>query len=382
MKRCCPELLPENMVPATPEEISERKRASEDDWISDDEVKEAALRSTQQVSDPFFRQVLQLRFGMDRGGKRRTPIEVADALGGKYAGKAEYAQMLIRRALRSVPLVADDPSRLQVIYEDDDLIAVCKPPFLRAAPVHRFIGKSLTSQLIGYMQKHTEKKDGQSGAAAPWQPRQLHRLDQNTSGVVLFAKTKEAAAFMHRQWHGPACRKVYLAVASLSASADNPLSCPGDTVLIDAPIGADEESGDHIRRAVNYKKGQSAATQFTVLAVGMSATGQRASLLQCCLKESGRTHQIRVHAAHTGSPLVGDEIYNQAYTFNALDAQRGADAQSETAALISRVALHAWRLQAPHPRSKDERIFEAPPPADFLSCLAALGIGWPLPAPG
>lgn len=382
MKRCCPELLPENQRPASEEEIAQRRSVSADDWISAEELKEAALRCTEQVADPFLRKVMELRFGLDRGNERRTPFEVADALGGKYAGDGETAHMLIRKAMRSIPMVADDPSNLQVIFEDDDLIAVYKPPFLRTAPVHRFIGKSLLNQLIGYMRKKAEEGGPPSVSESLQQPHQLHRLDQNTSGVVLYAKTKQAASFMHGHWHGPTCRKVYLAIATPIDPATSELSGPGDTVLADAPIGADAASDDQVRRAVDYGGGQSAVTKFTVLATGVSASGQRGSLLQCSLEESGRTHQIRVHAAHVGNPLLGDELYNPACMFEVAKSGEAGARQAAAAALMPRVALHAWRLHAPHPNSGEALILEAPPPADFLECLGALGIGWPLPALG
>ena len=118
MKRCCPEKLPGDKASRE----AARKTASEQDWISEEEVKEAALQSFSRVKDPLLRHVLELRFGADQGGLRRSPAEVADALGGKYRGKAETALMLIRQALRSIPLVADDPKDLVVIYEDDQLV--------------------------------------------------------------------------------------------------------------------------------------------------------------------------------------------------------------------------------------------------------------------
>ena len=90
-------------------------------------------------------------------------------------------------------------------HEDDDLLAVSKPPFLRVTPVHRFLGKSLTNQVLGYLQgKYGE---GYESAMV------LHRLDQTTSGLVLCAKNKEAARSCGDRWHDDACRKEYLAIA-------------------------------------------------------------------------------------------------------------------------------------------------------------------------
>ncbi|CAK9058901.1 unnamed protein product [Durusdinium trenchii] len=209
MKRCCPERLPERIGSAEDRRAA-RKAASEEDWISEEEVKQAALKSFASVKDPLHRRVLELRFGADQGGLRRSPAEVAEALGGKYHGKAETALMLIRQALRSIPLVADDPKDLVVVYEDEDLLAVSKPPFLRVTPVHRFVGKSLTNQVLGYLQAtYGEEYDS---------PMVLHRLDQTTSGLVLCAKNKEAARICGERWHDEECKKEYLAIALPTAS--------------------------------------------------------------------------------------------------------------------------------------------------------------------
>eukprot|EP00439_Symbiodinium_sp_Y106_P083591 s694_g23.t2 len=118
----------------------------------------------------------------------------------------QAALNLVRTALRSIPLVADDPKDLVVIYEDASLLAVSKPPCLRCTPVHRFVGKSLTSQILGYFQSRGE---GQQTSA----PMMLHRLDQTTSGIVLCAKTKAAAKACAEQWHEDDCKKEYLAIA-------------------------------------------------------------------------------------------------------------------------------------------------------------------------
>eukprot|EP00933_Yihiella_yeosuensis_P071792 TRINITY_DN80025_c0_g1_i1.p1 TRINITY_DN80025_c0_g1~~TRINITY_DN80025_c0_g1_i1.p1 ORF type:complete len:461 (-),score=78.43 TRINITY_DN80025_c0_g1_i1:152-1534(-) len=355
MKRCCPEHLPENMETASSKARKEsRKQRSEEDWISEEEVRQAALQSFAAVEDPLLRQVLELRFGKDNGGKRRTPAEVADALGGRYHGNAQTALGLIRTALRSIPLVADDPKDLHVLFEDDDFLAVQKPPFLRCTPVHRFVGKSLTNQLVGYDMLKSGSNKPQTEA-----PMLLHRLDQTTSGVVLCAKTKSAAAFSGDHWHGNACKKQYLAIVSLTPAAKLQ-AVVGESILVDVPIGSDPNSDDPVRRAVNFADGQTAATRFEVLAIGE----RRAALLACTLEVSGRTHQIRVHASYIGAPLVGDEMY-------------GGLTPSQDEAAPCRVALHAWRLQAPHPHKSEGLTVVAPLTEDLAKCLKQFGIEWP-----
>lgn len=353
MKRCCPELLGAGKA--------KKRRAPEldgdCDWISEEEMQAGAKMSIGAMEDPLFRRVLELRFGFDRGGGRRTPLEVAEALGKKHAKTGEAAQMLIRSALRSIPLIPDDPKDLQVLFEDDQLLAVMKPPHLRTTPVHRFVGRSLTNQLVGYLEAAPAKPTDSQGSkqkTTSRAPNILHRLDQNTSGVVLCAKTKEAARFMNERWHTASCDKEYLAVASRTSSSR--LVSMDDSVLVTAPIGRDVTSDDPVRRAVNFDGGQSAATRFRVLAVG-----PQAMLLSCKLEESGRTHQIRVHAAHVGMPLVGDDQY-------------GVDFEGMPP--IARVALHAWRVRCTHPVSLSPLLLEAPLPADMEQCLATCGLVW------
>lgn len=387
MKRCCPELLPENEAGPQSEERQAERRVScgEDFWITEEEVHEAAMRSVDEIEDPFLRKVLHLRFGLDRRGGddeargrssasfRRTPAEVADALGGKYKGKPEAAQNLIRNALRSIPLTADDPKDLEVLYEDEDLLAVSKPPFLRTTPVHRFVGKSLTNQIVGYTAKRLEEAAGESAHCSangrltkvkPPPPLILHRLDQTTSGVVLCAKTKLAASTVRDEWHEDSCKKEYLAIAVRNPTAL--LQSCGDVVVVDAPIGADVASDDPVRRAVNHDTGQSAATRLEVLATSPATGGLQAMLLSCVLEESGRTHQIRVHAAHAGLPLLGDGMYG-GLTSDDPEAPAGAVPPG-------RVALHAWRLRLLHPRTKEPMLIEAPLPEDLARCLAAWAI--------
>lgn len=135
----------------------------------------------------------------------------------------------------------------------------------------------------------------------------------------------------------------------------------GDTLVVDAPIGPDKTSDDPVRRAIN-SDGQHAATRFEVIDVGIDG----ALLLTCILEKSGRTHQIRLHAKHFGAPLLGDEMYG------------GQNVVIHPAA-PKRVALHAWHLEAPHPRLEQQLQLKAPVPADLLESLQKLGIDFSQP---
>eukprot|EP00927_Polykrikos_kofoidii_P027662 TRINITY_DN24258_c0_g1_i1.p1 TRINITY_DN24258_c0_g1~~TRINITY_DN24258_c0_g1_i1.p1 ORF type:complete len:460 (+),score=73.00 TRINITY_DN24258_c0_g1_i1:68-1447(+) len=337
MRKCCPESLPRS---ADPEAVAlHRKELSPNDWLDKEEIRAAARAAVAALADPLQRRALELRFGLDQGGVRRSPVQVGEVLGGKYAKNGQTAQVLIRTALGNIPLVADDPSGLKVLYEDDDMIAVFKPPFLRTTPVHRFCGKSLSSQVIGHLLR--------SGWKDP--PHVVHRLDQCTSGVYLTAKTKKAAASLQEYWHGPTCGKEYLAVVHVRDQ--DHLKSQGKIFEVDAPIGRSEDLADDVSRRVDPENGQPARTRFEVLAIG-----EAVALMSCTLVEMGRTHQIRVHAAHAGFPLMGDDLY-------------GGSGSS-----IGRVALHAWHLRVRQPTTGETVLIEAPVPTDMEQCCVAHGV--------
>lgn len=342
MRRCCPEHLQRSDDQEA--RADHRKAQSPDDWLESEEVAEAARKSFAAVADPLERQALELRFGLDQGGKRRSPAEVGEVLGGKYAKNPQTAQVLIRTAMNSIPLVADDPSGLEVIFEDDDLLAVAKPPFLRTNPVHRFCGKSLTNMLVGYLKP--------AGGSPP--PYIIHRLDQCTSGVFLCTKTAKAAAALQSIWHGPDCVKEYLAIVHIRTQVAE--FKEGYELEVDAPIGRESNLADDVKRIVD-PAGQKAKTRFRFLACGRSV-----AIVSATLVESGRTHQIRVHASHSGLPLVGDGLY-------------GGDDNIETAH-INRVALHAWRLRVIHPQSNEKMQLTAPLPRDMSDCCRVHDVKW------
>jgi len=351
LRSCCPELLGY----LDGEQRALQRELSPYDAISDEEVQEGAARAIEAMTDKTFRTVLRLRFGMDRGWERRTPQEVGELLGGRYARNGGLVNRLIKRARQAIPLVADDPSGLAILYEDEDLLVVSKPPSLRTTPVHRFVGKSLVSQLIGYLRPT-------NGSSPPFL---VHRLDQGTSGVFVCAKHREAAHRVMSQWHAPACRKEYLAVVRRTPRADSLgqlEAIVGASTTVRAAIGPDLEAPPGSSRqcvvADDDALGKPAATRFKVQAVSGSA-----ALLRCLLLEHGRTHQVRVHAAHVGFPLVGDDYYGEE------PAAAGGEPP-----LIARSALHAWRLKLLHPRTGKPLALQAPPPGDMRSCAKALGL--------
>lgn len=241
---------------------------------------------------------------------------------------------------------------LTVLYEDADLIVIDKPAGMT---VHPAPGNQ-TGTLVNALLHHCG--DSLSGIGGVRRPGIVHRLDKDTSGLLVVAKTDRAHAALTAQFadHGRSgpLERAYVALA---------WGTPARTSFtIDAPLDRDTKARDRI--AVRAS-GRHAITHVTVeesLAEGL------VSRITCRL-ETGRTHQIRVHMAHAGHPLLGDETYGKGFRTKSGkldDRARGAlDA-------LGRQALHAAVLGFAHPATGQTMRFESPLPADMASLLDAL----------
>lgn len=234
---------------------------------------------------------------------------------------------------------------LTVLHEDADLLVVSKPAGLVCHPTKGDVYSSLISRLRLH------------AGATPVSL--VNRLDRETSGVVLAAKSPVAAAELGRLIETRAVRKEYLAIAHGHLQ--------GDDHLVEAPLGKDEASPVAIKDRVR-SDGAAAATRFAVLARGERA-GVRWSLLRV-EPVTGRKHQIRIHLAHLGHPLIGDKIYGDDAT-RYLRFVRGELSEADRQALIlENHALHAGRLAFSWRGAAWE--FVAPPEPAFAS-FAGLG---------
>ena len=171
----------------------------------------------------------------------------------------------------------------------------------------------------------------------------VHRLDKDTTGLMVVARTATAHAALVRQLQARSVRRLYLALVCGQVP---------DHGTVDAPIG--RHPSVRTRMAV-VPDGKPAVTHFVVRQRFASSVGLRA-LVECRL-ETGRTHQIRVHLAHIGCPLVGDSVYHP---------------REDAGPALARQALHAWQLGLVHPESGEPCLWRAPLPDDFRQLLATL----------
>jgi len=237
-----------------------------------------------------------------------------------------------------------EPLVLDILYEDDTLLVVNKPVGM---VVHPAAGNWSGTLLNGLLHRYHD-------AAGLPRAGIVHRLDKDTSGLMVVARTLTAQTDLVRQLQARTVKRRYIALVWGTVPASG---------LIDAPIGRDPR--DRMRMAVVHRAtGKPARTHFTRLAVG--ALGELpVSVVQCDL-ETGRTHQIRVHFAHLGHPLLGDQLYGKPRVQRSGITLPGG---------FARQALHAWHLGLVHPVSGAHLSWHAPVPEDFAAVAVELGVG-------
>ena len=251
-------------------------------------------------------------------------------------GESVVLNVTADAAVRAEP----EPMALDVVFEDDDLLVVNKPAGLVVHPGAGNVSGTLMNGLLA----HAPQLESLPRAGI------VHRLDKDTSGLMLVAKSLPAHTALVRELAERAISRQYLAIC-------NGVLTGGGT--IDAAI--ERHPVDRTRMAVR-DGGRPAVTHYTVV------ERFRAHTLVRVVLETGRTHQIRVHFAYRRHPLVGDPVYGGrlALPAGASEALRGV------LRTFRRQALHAARLELKHPVSGEALVFEVPPPEDFRSLLRSL----------
>ena len=253
--------------------------------------------------------------------------------------KANYKVQQEDQILLTVPELTDpdilpEDIPLDILYEDEDLMVVNKPKGMVVHPSAGHLSGTLVNAILYHCQGHL------SGINGIMRPGIVHRIDMDTTGAILVCKSDFAHKDLAKQLKEHTIKRRYRAIVSGNLKED--------TGRIEGPIG--RHPIDRKKMAINYKNGKDAVTHYQVLERFGNAT-----YVECRL-ETGRTHQIRVHMASKGHPLLGDQVYGSARNPYHLQGQ----------------ALHAMILGFVHPRSGEYMEFEAPLPEYFIKLLEKL----------
>lgn len=232
---------------------------------------------------------------------------------------------------------------IEIVYEDEDIIVVDKPPHMVVHPAAGHASGTLVNALL----HHCTDLSGIGGVARPGI---VHRLDRGTSGLLVAAKNDYSHRALARQFASRSVEKLYLALVYGSAP---------ERLLMESPIGRDPHDRKKISSRSRHPK--SAITEAKRLEV-LSFS----SLLSIRIT-TGRTHQIRVHLSEAGFPVVGDTDYGRTRR-----PPKGGEQAFEILNHLNRPALHAARLAFHHPRGEEIRQFEAPLPSDIQQVLDGL----------
>src|SRR5262252_7463873 len=238
---------------------------------------------------------------------------------------------------------------LKVVYEDDELIVIDKPAGLVVHPAAGNWSGTLVNALIAHC------GDSLSGVGGVKRPGIVHRLDKDTTGLMVVAKTDRAHHALGRQFadHGRSgpLRRGYLAF--VWGVPDRPRG------TIDKPIGRHPHARD--RMAVRAG-GRAAVTHWEVLERYHGSDGTPVASLLACRLETGRTHQIRVHLAAISHPLLGDEVYGSGFRTKVARLPEAARAALQA---LGRQALHAYLLGVEHPTSGEQLTYRSALPSDL-----------------
>lgn len=262
--------------------------------------------------------------------------------------------------------VAAQDIPLDVVFEDDDLVVINKPTGMVVHPAPGTPDGTLVNALLHHC------GDALSGVGGEKRPGIVHRIDKETSGLLVVAKTDRAHHGLAAQFEAHTVERHYRAICyGVPDSADPRVRGikgasfePGNILKLQTQLARHKH--DRQKQAVVWNGGRHAVTRARIVApLGKPAV---AALLDCWL-ETGRTHQIRVHLSHAGHGLIGDPTYGGR---RKLSEKAVGEAGREAARIFPRQALHAATLGFKHPVSGDMLTFEAAMPDDMVALIAAL----------
>lgn len=339
-----------------------------------------SLHRPQAVKDPIIITVTEGageridRWLAERTAQSRTQIKALIKDGALTIDGAVMSdpthKVVAGETISLVPPPVKDPDPepedipLDVLFEDEHLIVIDKPAGL---VVHPAAG-NWTGTLVNALLHHC--RGSLSGIGGVARPGIVHRLDKDTSGVMVVAKNDEAHRGLRRLFGIHDIDRSYLALCHA-----DPRPAAG---TIEIPIARSRK--DRLKREADWSFERPDAREATTHYKRLEAFGHGrgkvagepvASLIRCTL-ETGRTHQIRVHLSTTGHPLIGDRLYGKAGIAGLGGDDPAVVTARETVRAFRRQALHAHRLGFVHPITEEDLIFETDPPEDFQTLLAAL----------
>ena len=301
---------------------------------------------------------------IDEGAVRVDGVVVTDAKAKVPAG----ANVTVTLEDAQDSHIQPENIALEIVYEDTDLVVVNKPAGMVVHPAPGTPSGTLVNALLGHFGSDL------SGVGGMKRPGIVHRIDKDTSGLLVVAKSDAAHHGLAAQFHAHSVERYYTALVYGVPDANDPRLRgirgvnfePGNILKITTQLA--RHKTDRQRQAVLFEGGRHAVTRAR--AIERFGTPAVLALMECWL-ETGRTHQIRVHMAHTGYGLVGDPTYGG-------KRKLPANALPETAfnavTVFPRQALHAAVLGFRHPVSGDPVRFEASLPEDFADLLKALRV--------
>ncbi len=256
----------------------------------------------------------------------------------------ERVSISVPEAVREGPEPEDVP--LQILFEDDWLVAVDKPPGMVVHPARGHWSGTLTAALAYHFDQLSE-----IGGAT--RPGIVHRLDRDTSGVIVIAKNDQAHLALAAQFEKRTTEKEYAAIV---------IGVPDrDRDIINQPIGPHPHKREKMAIRVDHPSSRAAETFYEV-----QRRFQGFALVRAFPK-TGRTHQIRLHLAHAGFPVLCDRLYGGRAQISLGEIAGGSD---DGNIVLRRQALHARRLKLKHPKTGSDLEFEAPLPEDMERTLA------------
>ncbi len=282
----------------------------------------------------------------------------------KASRKIQPGDYILCRIYKPPPIeLVPEPIPLDIIYEDEDILVVNKPPGMVTHPGIGHRRGTLVNAVLYHLglreaqplEVNEDAPEEYIFASPQIRPGIVHRLDKDTSGLLLISKTSRFHPHLSRQFATKTAQRFYQALVWGSLPAEG---------TIEGAIGRNPRDRKKFA-VVDPEQGKHALTLYTTL-----ERFSIASLVELQLK-TGRTHQIRVHLASIGHPVVGDPTYGGDKPYGIRDAG-DKHLALQLLALFNRQALHAYRLRFIHPRTQEWMEFEAPLPEDFRRALALL----------